>query len=60
MTCALETSQLSSYHVLQNGGVGVDGLLPACSTHTEGVIHVGVGGGEPPGLQPTEEGNTFY
>ena len=46
------------YHVLQYGGVGVDRLIPARSAQVEGVIHVGVGGGKPPGLQPAGEGRT--
>lgn len=50
-----DNAQVGSYHVLQYGGVGVYGLVSACSTHMEGVVHVGVGGGKPPSLQPTEE-----
>lgn len=43
------------YHVLQYGGVGVNGLVPDGSAQTERVVHVGVGGGEPAGLEPAEE-----
>lgn len=45
----------SPYHVLQDGGVGVDGLVSARLAQVEGVVHVGVGGGKPASLQPTED-----
>lgn len=41
--------------MLQDGGVGVDGLVSAGPAQVERVVHVGVGGGEPSSLQPTEE-----
>lgn len=42
--------------MLQYGGVEVDGLVQTCQTQVEGVVHVGVGGGKFPNLQPTAEG----
>lgn len=39
--------------VLQDGGVGVDGLLSARQAQVKGVVHVGVAGGELSNLQPT-------
>ena len=43
------------YHVLQHGGVGVDGLALGRTTQVEGVVHVVVGGGEATRRQTTED-----
>lgn len=43
------------YLVLQEGAVGVDVAVLLRETPLEGLVHVGVGGGKPLELQPTEE-----
>lgn len=43
------------YLVLQDGAVAVDVLVLLRETLLEGLVHVGVGGGEPLQLQPTEK-----
>ena len=44
-----------AYRVAQHGGVGVDGLGACGPVQGEQVVHVHVGGGEPPGLQAAEK-----
>lgn len=53
----LPTAPLLTYLVLQDGGVGVDGLLSARQAQVKGVVHVGVAGGKLSNLQPTETEN---
>lgn len=51
------TGRPGTYLVLQHGGVGVDGLLPARQVQVKGVVHVGVAGGKLSNLQPTDMEN---